>query len=98
MNRQFAAAVERLPRTTDKLMASSTVCPSSNDLRPIGWLCNGVSGPSSVKVRLRFGDGSSGKAIQLSPHTLSTNLNPLEASGRLSRLMAASSPGVFMVG
>ena len=22
------------------------VCPSSNDLRPIGVLCNGVSGPS----------------------------------------------------
>ena len=30
------------------------------------------------------------------PHTLSTILNPLDASGRLSRLMAASSPGAFM--
>ena len=37
-------------------------CPSSNDLRPIGVLCNGVSGPSAVKVRLRFGDASSGDA------------------------------------
>jgi hypothetical protein len=30
------------------------------------------------------------------PHTLSTILIPLDASGRLSRLMAASSPGAFM--
>jgi hypothetical protein len=27
-------------------------CPSSNDLRPICVLCNGVSGPSAVKVKL----------------------------------------------
>jgi hypothetical protein len=37
-------------------------CPSSNDLRPIGGLCNGVSGPSGFKVRLRFVDASSGDA------------------------------------
>jgi hypothetical protein len=37
-------------------------CPSSNDLRPIGVLCNGVSGPSAVKVKLRFVDASSGDA------------------------------------
>ena len=37
-------------------------CPSSNDLRPIGVLCNGVSGPSAVKVKLRFGEASSGSA------------------------------------
>ena len=30
------------------------------------------------------------------PHTLSTILNPRDASGRLSRLMAASSPGALM--
>ncbi len=30
------------------------------------------------------------------PHTLSTILNPRDASGRLSRLMAASSPGAFI--
>jgi len=34
-------------------------CPSLNDLRPICGLANGVSGPSAVKVRLRFGDASS---------------------------------------
>jgi hypothetical protein len=32
----------------------------------------------------------------LALHTLSTILNPHDASGRLSRLMAASSPGAFM--
>jgi hypothetical protein len=37
-------------------------CPSSNDLRPLGVLCNGASGPSAVKVMLRFGDASSGGA------------------------------------
>jgi len=37
-------------------------CPSSNDLRPFGVLCNGVSGPPAVKVKLRFGDASSGDA------------------------------------
>jgi hypothetical protein len=30
------------------------------------------------------------------PHTLSTILNPRDATGRLSRLMAASSPGAFI--
>ncbi len=29
-------------------------------------------------------------------HTVSTTLNPRDASGRLSRLMAASSPGTFV--
>jgi hypothetical protein len=37
-------------------------CPSSNDVRLIGGLCNGVSGPSAVEVKLRFGDASSGAA------------------------------------
>jgi transposase-like protein len=37
-------------------------CPSSNDLRPVGGLCNGASGPSAVKVRLRFVDASRGDA------------------------------------
>jgi hypothetical protein len=37
-------------------------CPSSNDLRLIGGLCNGVSGPSGFKVMLRFVDASSGVA------------------------------------
>ncbi len=32
----------------------------------------------------------------LALHTLSTILNPHDASGRLSRLMAASSPGASM--
>jgi hypothetical protein len=32
-----------------------------------------------------------------SPHTLSTILNPRDASGRLSPLMAASSPGAVIV-
>jgi len=45
---------------------------------------------------LRFGDASSGKAIRLPPHTLSNILNALEASGRLSRLVAAFSPGAFI--
>ena len=40
-------------------------CPSSNHLRLVGGLCNGVSGPSEVKVKLRFGGASSGNAIQL---------------------------------
>ena len=35
------------------------IYPSSNHLRPIGGLCNGVSGPSAIKARLRFGDASS---------------------------------------
>ena len=43
-------------------IAESLYCPSSNDLRPLGVLCNGASGPSAVKVRLRFGDASSGGA------------------------------------
>ncbi len=37
-------------------------CPSSNDLRPLGGLCNGVSGPSAGSVKLRFVDASSGGA------------------------------------
>ena len=37
-------------------------CPSSNHLRLIGGLCNGVSGPSVVEIKLRFGDVSSGDA------------------------------------
>ena len=37
-------------------------CPSSNHLRPLGALSNGVSDPSLVEVRLRFGDASSGGA------------------------------------
>ena len=35
------------------------IYPSSNHLRPLVVLCNGVSGPSAVKARLRFGDASS---------------------------------------
>jgi len=34
--------------------------------------------------------------VRYTPHTLSNSLNPLDASGRLSRLMAASSPGAFI--
>jgi hypothetical protein len=37
-------------------------CPSSNDLRPLGALVNGVSGPSGFEVDLRFRDTSSGGA------------------------------------
>jgi putative transposase len=37
-------------------------CPSSNHLRLLCALPNGVSGPSVVKVKLRFGDASSGAA------------------------------------
>ena len=37
-------------------------CPSSNHLRPLGVFANGVSGPSAVKVKLRFVDASSGGA------------------------------------
>ena len=71
-------------------------CPSSKNLRLIGGLCNGVSGPTVGKVMLPFGDASSGSAdLHPPPHTFSTSRNPLEASGRLSRLMAASSPGAF---
>ncbi|MCA3358695.1 MAG: SIR2 family protein [Roseomonas sp.] len=40
----------------------ATACPSSNHLRPLCTLSNGVSGPSVVEVRLRFGDASSGVA------------------------------------
>jgi len=47
--------------------ADAGQCPSSNDLRPIGELTNGVSGPSEVKVKLRFADATSGNAIQLPP-------------------------------
>ena len=47
-------------------------------------------------LMLRFGDASSGKAIRLPYHTLSTILTARDASGRLSRLMAASSPGAFI--
>ena len=42
------------------------IYPSSNDLRPIGGLCNGVSGLSAIKASLRFGDASSGGAGWLS--------------------------------
>ena len=38
-------------------------CPSSNHLRLIGGLCNGVSGPSVIEVKLPFGDASSGAAV-----------------------------------
>ena len=41
---------------------SGLECPSSNALRPICGLANGVSSPSAVKVKLRFGDASSGDA------------------------------------
>ena len=40
----------------------SQICPSSNHLRPLCALANGVSGPSAVEVKLRFGDASSGAA------------------------------------
>jgi len=45
---------------------------------------------------LRFDDASSGKAFRLPYHTLSTILTARDASGRLSRLMTASSPGASM--
>ena len=66
---------------------------SSNHLRPKGGLDSGVSGPSRDSVKLRFGNASSGNADLRPLHALSTTLNTLEASGRLPRLMAASSPG-----
>jgi transposase-like protein len=34
-------------------------CPSSDELRPLWTLSNGVSGPSGFKVRLPFGEASS---------------------------------------
>jgi hypothetical protein len=37
-------------------------CPSSNHLRLLCALANGVSGPSVVEVKLPFGDASSGAA------------------------------------
>jgi len=37
-------------------------CPSSNHLRLLCALSNGVSGPSMVEVKLPFGDASSGAA------------------------------------
>ena len=41
---------------------SDFTCPSSNDLRPIGGLCNVVFGLFVVEIKLRFGDASSGAA------------------------------------
>jgi len=50
-------------RKSEKVMARFAYhCPSSNHLRPIGALSNGVSGPSVVEVKLPFGDASSGGA------------------------------------
>jgi SNF2 family DNA or RNA helicase len=56
------AEKNRLILRLDMAARSDELCPSSNDLRPLGVLCNGASGPSAVKVRLRFGDASSGGA------------------------------------
>jgi len=50
----------------------------------------------AATFKLRFGDASSGKAFRLPYHTLSTILTARDASGRLSRLMTASSPGASM--
>jgi transposase len=55
-DRDLARENERLRREVRIL------CPSSNALRPICGLANGVSSPSAVKVKLRFGDASSGDA------------------------------------
>jgi transposase-like protein len=44
---------------------------------------------------LRLGDASSGKAIRLPPHTLSTILTARAVNGKLSRLALASSPGAL---
>ena len=48
---------------------------------------SGQTGPDVGKVRLRFGDASSGNTDQLQwpVHPLSTILNPFEDSGRLPR-------------
>jgi peroxiredoxin len=42
--------------------SAQETCPSSNHLRLLGALANGVSGPSVVEIKLRFGDASSGVA------------------------------------
>ena len=44
--------------TVENRKTYSHCCPSSNHLRPICGLANGVSGPYAVKVMLRFGDAS----------------------------------------
>ena len=49
-------------RALNSLLVKPDGCASSNDLRQIGVLCNGVSGPSWVEVNLRFGDASRGAA------------------------------------
>jgi hypothetical protein len=49
-------------RALNSLLVKPDGCASSNDLRQIGVLCNGVSGPSWVEVNLRFGDAPRGAA------------------------------------
>jgi hypothetical protein len=44
------------------ISADAGQCPSSNYLRLLGALANGVFGPSVVEVNLPFGDASSGGA------------------------------------
>jgi hypothetical protein len=50
----FSRVVER--------RSDGDICPSSNHLRLLGALANGVSGPSLVEIKLPFGDASSGAA------------------------------------
>jgi len=59
---------------------------------------SGQAGPDVGKVKLRFGDASSGTTDQLQWPVLplSTILIRRDANGRLSRLMAASSPGALI--
>ena len=53
---------EMLARARKRVAALGRACPSSNHLRPLWALANGVSGPSVVKVKRPFGDASSGGA------------------------------------
>jgi hypothetical protein len=64
-NDRSTLAMLRMPEPFDSRLAPRPACPSSNDLRPIGKLTHGVSGPSEVEVKLRFDDASSSNAIQL---------------------------------
>ena len=59
-------------------------------------MANGVSNLYTDNARLRVGHKSSGNVYLHPLHTLCTTLNLRDVSGRLSRLMTASSPGAFI--
>jgi hypothetical protein len=65
----FVPGLDAPMRTIRDQTTADPDCPPSNDLRPIGGLCNGVSGPSVVKVKLRFGHASGGGATEPLPFT-----------------------------